>query len=1408
MTITGSALERFYPTVSVVSSDTVIFQSQGGPAQGLACVGTPHPSPPPPSPPSPPNLPPPSPPPSPPPPSPPPPSPPPAAPPPPPGLAVGNSFEVLAQQAAAGDADAVIYTSNLLGSEHVLASDADIDSGACTQQCIDTNGASNVQFVLFVQHYAQPGICMDSCLSFGDTTTATGGGLSYAGYRYRYDDGTGNGPGPSVTGTSGNCGSPGFCWSMGPFYSGMTSSYWNAANDGWCDDGVTPVSGGRAFTEHTNDGFYSDGRNYYAIHLSSSLYPITVNFFAPATGTTAGGNVLQTSQTGAPTSRTFTASMRGAGNYITLPNICEYGHDCSDCGERPVSGKTWRRLAEEDEDTRQWVLYEDNGYNAVRGSVHDRDFIRELYTGIKSGHFVNISLPLDYMYAIDAYDPETHSIPELSKFEQFKILSKHTNNVTAYNMVYKPKPSPPESLPGRLSRERRNRRSLSTSHHRKLSNSLVPSGSSVDDNRCYCYSADPRGGASTAFTAYSDNYYMNLYEVHPGPPMPPPEQPPPLPPPSPPPYQPPSPPPPSPPPSPPPPSPPPPSPPPPSPPPPSSPDPLVICPADDFTLLEGPGVGMSGDFLTDIHNTSEHSCCWQCTSYVAPAEASCPADNANDMCDDWSIEATGQMHGTEGWGDAAYTYRGMLYDDLWYSYENEPGSQNDPTIDPRRNAGYHPLTPNHMSDTQAFFRNNGVCDDVPHDSTGTLAPPSGNPIGDWRIYAGVGLAMSSGDPITVIRPDGNNLTVPAKQYYSYVPCAFGYDCADCGARTGVNPATPISGRRLGEMPDDLPMGTKRLPLPSSGDVFTSFVHWIYDGIKNGTISHVQLPPVYHAVLDLWGTSNHSDYEEKFTDRLEHHTRKLRRRLSMEDQIMPRRLTSDLASSTRDCAAVVMLSNGTCRLYGDQSSIVTGTGDGVRLWHRPSPPSLPPPLSPPSLPPSPSPPPSPPPPSPPPPSPPPPSPPPPYSPKAVLAGDAGCYTIGDPVECCNSIDGRSGHYGNHPCLPVSGWHDGNRYIVNGVAGGRCEPQVYLSDNSILDQAADCHVVYREQPPSAPPSPPPITPPPSLPPPSFPPGYMCTDTCDDPGHGNWGVRPANPHDYSYGLAFGPEDYMVNGVCDDGGSGSTGEHMCAIGTDCTDCGARYISPPSPPPSAPPFPLPPAPPPRAPAIAYSQCNSCILDSQEVQVVRLHGQNAGYTSERCSLADGRRELTSTECSALSSLLGVSFETHNGQGAQESGCMQWDNVGNTLEYMSNAADELCVSNYCYCAYDIPPSPPMSPPPPVGTQCYDCSTSSDCATGYRCSDSNCMLDGTGTSGTVPATLSPGGYSCRDDSDCQSGSCTSWFGSGHRNFCHASPGNASPCNVALTEANVPGYCFTDSGDTITCGSQTTCTNNVCV
>jgi hypothetical protein len=98
------------------------------------------------------------------------------------------------------------------------------------------------------------------------------------------------------------------------------------------------------------------------------------------------------------------------------------------------------------------------------------------------------------------------------------------------------------------------------------------------------------------------------------------------------------------------------------------------------------------------------------------------------------------------------------------------------------------------------------------------------------------------------------------------------------------------------------------------------------------------------------------------------------------------------------------------------------------------------------------------------------------------------------------------------------------------------------------------------------------------------------------------------------------------------------------------------------------------------------------VQVVRLHGSNEEYTSERCSLVDGRRELTSAECKALSSLLDVSFEINiHLDEVIESGCIQWTDALNTLQYMINVDEHLCVSNYCYCAYDTPPSPPGIPP---------------------------------------------------------------------------------------------------------------------
>eukprot|EP00964_Phaeocystis_antarctica_P045886 scaffold26459_cov55-Phaeocystis_antarctica.AAC.1 len=79
-----------------------------------------------------------------------------------------------------------------------------------------------------------------------------------------------------------------------------------------------------------------------------------------------------------------------------------------------------------------------------------------------------------------------------------------------------------------------------------------------------------------------------------------------------------------------------------------------------------------------------------------------------------------------------------------------------------------------------------------------------------------------------------------------------------------------------------------------------------------------------------------------------------------------------------------------------------------------------------------------------------------------------------------------------------------------------------------------------PPSSPPSP--SSPPPSSPP--TPPPMVCSDTCSKHSSG-----PGGP-------------YAKNKFCQDGGDGATGA-SCAFGTDCTDCGARFNSPPpSPPP------------------------------------------------------------------------------------------------------------------------------------------------------------------------------------------------------------------------------------------------------
>ena len=127
-----------------------------------------------------------------------------------------------------------------------------------------------------------------------------------------------------------------------------------------------------------------------------------------------------------------------------------------------------------------------------------------------------------------------------------------------------------------------------------------------------------------------------------------------------------------------------------------------------------------------------------------------------------------------------------------------------------------------------------------------------------------------------------------------------------------------------------------------------------------------------------------------------------------------------------------------------------------------------------------------------------------------------------------------------------------------------------------------------PPMLPPSPPPSPPPPSPPPDA--PGTICTNTCDDPGHGEWGwFGNNNPHVYDDG-EFGPPsedginidgsvDYSEwsrvsyhDGECKDGGPDSVVNHLCAYGTDCVDCGPRILSPP--PPSIPPSPPPSLPP------------------------------------------------------------------------------------------------------------------------------------------------------------------------------------------------------------------------------------------
>ena len=120
---------------------------------------------------------------------------------------------------------------------------------------------------------------------------------------------------------------------------------------------------------------------------------------------------------------------------------------------------------------------------------------------------------------------------------------------------------------------------------------------------------------------------------------------------------------------------------------------------------------------------------------------------------------------------------------------------------------------------------------------------------------------------------------------------------------------------------------------------------------------------------------------------------------------------------------------------------------------------------------------------------------------------------------------------------------------------------------------------------PPSPPPASPPPSPQSPPTPPPMLCYDTCSKHASGPGGA------------------YDKNGYCQDGGDGATGS-SCAYGTDCTDCGPRFMLPPSqPPPESPP-------PPSPPSCTLSQVewkDSLRVDASPGQIIKNSGDWGHY---------------------------------------------------------------------------------------------------------------------------------------------------------------------------------------------------------
>ena len=122
-------------------------------------------------------------------------------------------------------------------------------------------------------------------------------------------------------------------------------------------------------------------------------------------------------------------------------------------------------------------------------------------------------------------------------------------------------------------------------------------------------------------------------------------------------------------------------------------------------------------------------------------------------------------------------------------------------------------------------------------------------------------------------------------------------------------------------------------------------------------------------------------------------------------------------------------------------------------------------------------------------------------------------------------------------------------TNGVFNFNCEVlKCDQCDCECPNNLTICDVL-----PSPPPPPPPLPPPPPPPPPPPAPQF-CTDSCY---------------------------YASDSSCDDGGVGSQFAY-CALGTDCSDCGIRYLTSPSPPPPPPPPPYPSQPPPLPPPLPY----------------------------------------------------------------------------------------------------------------------------------------------------------------------------------------------------------------------------------